>query len=133
MIFSKIFKHHFRIICIGDSNQLTPMGRGSFFKELINCGAINVYKLNINKRFESNGILPNANGLISSERVKNVPFQFVSKDGFYFIEGGLSMCNLVLKKLSEGKVDQEKITILSPKKMHIPYLVDCHRKYYLSW
>ena len=41
------------------------------------------------------------------------------------------MCNLVLKKLSESNVDQEKITVLSPKKMHIPYLVDCHRKYYL--
>lgn len=129
--FFKVFKHHFRIICVGDSNQLSPMGRGDFFKELINSGVINVYKLNINKRFENNGILPNANGLISDQRDKNVPFQFVSKDGFYFIEGGLSMCNLVLKKLSESNVDQEKITVLSPKKMHIPYLVDCHRKYYL--
>ena len=129
--FFKIFKHHFRIICVGDSNQLSPMGRGSFFKELINSGAINVYKLNINKRFGSNGILPNANGLISSERDKKIPYQFINKDGFYFIEGGLSMCNLVLKRLSESNVPQEKITILSPKKIHIPYLVDCHRKYYL--
>ena len=129
--FFKIFKHHFRIICVGDSNQLSPMGRGEFFKELINCGSINVYKLNINKRFESNGILPNANGLISPTRSKKIPFQFINKDGFYFIEGGLSMCNLVLKRLCESNVKQEKITILSPKKIHIPYLVDCHRKYYL--
>ena len=46
------FKHKFRLILIGDCNQLPPIGTGSFFTEVINSERIPIYYLTQNKRME---------------------------------------------------------------------------------
>ena len=72
--FLTLFKHKFRLILIGDCNQLPPIGTGSFFTQLIDSGRVPIYYLTQNKRMVKQNdkmvILKNANGLIDERRNK---------------------------------------------------------------
>ena len=70
--FLTLFRHKFRLILIGDCNQLPPIGTGSFFTELMNTERVPIYYLTQNKRMVRQNdkmmILKNANGLIDEKR-----------------------------------------------------------------
>lgn len=134
--FFSFFKHNFRIILIGDCNQLPPIGSGSFFTQLINCERIPIYYLTKNKRIISQNkkmtILENANGLISDERNKNIPFQFKSDEGFYQINEDIGYCVKILKAFKSKNIEPDDITIITPYNKDVDLLIKVQQKIFLS-
>jgi hypothetical protein len=111
--FLRLYTHNFKIILIGDDNQLPPIGLCAFFKEVINSGKVPIYYLTINKRIlnnqKSSNILINANNLISDK-----PFEFITGKGFEIIEGEKNICFDIIKALFEKNIKMEEITVLTP-------------------
>ena len=134
--FFKEFKHKFRMILIGDCNQLPPIGVGSFFTQVINSERIPIYYLTQNKRMKQLGnkmtILDNANGLISTDRNKKMPFNFKQDTGFYLIENDLSYCYTILDALRSKGVDHKDITVITPFNRDIEYMIKGQQKIFLD-
>lgn len=134
--FFKEFKHKFRMILIGDCNQLPPIGVGSFFTQVINSERIPIYYLTQNKRMKQFGnkmtILDNANGLISTDRNKKVPFDFKQDTGFYLIENDLSYCYTILDALRGKGVFHKDITVITPFNRDIEYMIKGQQKIFLN-
>lgn len=59
-----IENHRYKVIFIGDINQLSPIGWGCFFQEIIKTEKIPTYRLTINHRSEGVGIVLNAQRLL---------------------------------------------------------------------
>ena len=130
--FFSLFKHTFKLIIIGDCNQLPPIDTGFFLRELIKCRKINTYYLTINKRTrESSIIIENANNLISLERDISIPYKFQNGEGFYIIDGKLDTCKKMISGLKNKGIDDSLITILSPYNKDIPELINSHQNNYL--
>ena len=129
--FLTYFRHYFRIILIGDANQLPPIGSGHFFTQLINCQRIPVYYLTINKRMVMKGdksyILENANNLISGKE-----FEYKTGHGFEIIQGGMKECKAVINALKKKGIQDSDITILTPFNRDIPELIKEHQRCYLK-
>jgi len=134
--FFKEFKHKFRMILIGDCNQLPPIGVGSFFTQVINSERIPIYYLTQNKRMKQLGnkmtILDNANGLISTDRNKKMPFDFKQDTGFYLIENDLPYCYTILDALRSKGVDHKDITVITPFNRDIEYMIKGQQKIFLD-
>ena len=134
--FLTLFKHKFRLILIGDCNQLPPIGTGSFFTQLINSERVPIYYLTQNKRMVKQNdkmmILKNANGLIDEKRNKKHPFKFEVSDGFYIIERGIGYCQHILEAFHKKGVDHRDVTIITPFNRDIDVLVDYHQEIFLQ-
>jgi len=116
--FLQYYKHIFKIILVGDNNQLPPIGLCSFFQEIIRSQKVPVYYLRENKRIlnnqKSSNILFNANRLIDPKRNLKEPFQFAKGKGFEIIEGDKKICYSIISALSKKGITMEKITVLTP-------------------
>ena len=131
--FFTLFEGNFNIILVGDINQLEPIESGSFFKELIYSGKVDVFRLTLNKRTDSDSlIIQNSNELISSSRDFNKPYNFEFGKGFYLVEGGLEMVEKIVQKLKKTGSSDGDITCLTPVNRHIPDIVKIHQKTFLS-
>lgn len=74
--FISVFTHPFKLILIGDRNQLPPIGCGGFFEQLLALNSIPSVYLTFNHRLiskENNQILTNANKILESGKTGNVP------------------------------------------------------------
>ena len=132
----KHFNHKFRLILIGDCNQLPPIGTGSFFTQLINSGRIPIYYLTKNKRIIGKNkkmtILENANGLIDPSRDKKIPFNFVSDKGFYQIDAGIEYCIKILQSFKSKETDMKDITMITPYNKDVDVLVKAQQMIFLD-
>jgi hypothetical protein len=132
----KLYNHNFKIILIGDSNQLPPIGLCSFFKEIIISGKIPVYYLTINKRILNNeksaNILVNANLLIKKDRDLIIPFKYLTGKGFEIIEGEKNVVYDIINALSKSGVNMEEITVLTPYNKDIDEINNFVQKIYLK-
>jgi hypothetical protein len=130
------FKHKFRMILIGDCNQLPPIGIGSFFTQVINSERIPIYYLTQNKRMKQMGdkmtILENANGLINAERDKRIPFKFIEDKGFYLIENDLVFCYQIMEALKNKGVNSKDITVITPFNKDIDFMIKGQQKIFLG-
>ena len=134
--FLTLFKHKFRLILIGDCNQLPPIGTGSFFTQLIDSERVPIYYLTQNKRMVKQNdkmvILKNANGLIDERRNKKIPYNFETNDGFYIIESGLEYCENILGAFKKKGINHRDVTVITPFNKEIDKVVEYHQSIYLS-
>lgn len=131
--FMLYFRHYFKIILIGDANQLPPIGSGHFFNQLILSKKIPVFYLSINKRTVckdgKSNILLNANRMINNQEDS---FEFSRGHGFEIMEGGIKECKALIRCLQKKGIADTEITILTPYNKDIPELIKEHQKVYLS-
>lgn len=117
--FTQRFGHDFRITFIGDPNQLTPIGWGTLFEQLIKSGIVPTYTLTKCHRTigDGNGILSNANLIVehSDPEYNGPPFQFNEEtDSFQIVEGNISIIKDLIEILRNNGTPNEKITIICP-------------------
>jgi len=129
--FFQLFKNQFKIILIGDCNQLDPIDSGAFLKELIDSTLVKTYYLKENKRSKSSLIIRNADGLINPGRDFKKPFRFECGKGFYIVDKKMEYIRKILKALKNDGISDNEITILTPVNRCIEELVDYHRLTYL--
>lgn len=133
--FLTLFKHKYRLILIGDCNQLPPIGTGSFFTQLIDSERVPIYYLTQNKRMVKQNdkmiILKNANGLIDERRNKKIPYHFETNDGFYVIERGLQYCENILNAFKNKGVNHRDVTVITPFNKEIDKVVEYHQSIFL--
>jgi len=134
--FLLLYKHSFKIILVGDVNQLPPIGYCAFFKQIIKSDKVPVYYLTENKRIlnnaKSSNILLNANGLISKDRDYKKSFLFKTGKGFEIIEGEKEICFDIIKALKEKGIKMEEITILTPYNKDIDEINKYAQEIYLK-
>jgi DNA replication protein DnaC len=130
--FLSLFHTPFKIIFIGDCNQLEPIDSGALLKELIRSETIETHYLTINKRSQSSLIIKNASRLIDKDRDFRKPLKFKKGDGFYVIDEEVDFIKKIVKGLWKSEIDDNRVTILSPVNKYIPRLVEFHQKTYLK-
>lgn len=129
--FLKEFDRYFKIVFVGDDNQLPPIGKGNLFRDLIDCGQIPIFNLSTNKRFANNNILINSNSIV--EKIRNkTEIKFQNGNGFYILDGDLEKCKKIIQGLGKNKVDEKNITVLTPVKRFIEPMVEFHRENFLQ-
>lgn len=138
------FPDPFKLILIGDCNQLEPIEKGCCFNELIDSRTlpgsseqgkelIKTFRLTKNMRTgEGSVIVKNASRLVSKSRDFNKPFKFKEGEGLYILRGDIDVVKKIVKNLYKAEVDPDSITILCPVKKYLPYLTFCAQKYYLK-
>jgi exodeoxyribonuclease V alpha subunit len=131
--FFSLFTEPFRIILIGDCNQLEPVESGSLLREIIDSELVPTYRLTKNKRTDNSGsmIIKNASGLVSPDRNFDIPFRFSSGEGLYMVSGGIEKIRKIIKSLSGAGIDDKSMTVLSPVNKYIQEITRFHQKYYL--
>jgi hypothetical protein len=130
----------FRITFIGDNNQLPPIGWGYLSKELIKCELIPTTTLKVNHRSEDISLVSQANEFISQY---DEDFQFKETDYFHLYQlkkydneeesqiRGYNRIFNILKKLKELKINQNNISIITPKNEDRIICADLFRKIFI--
>lgn len=114
-LFWKRRYHPFRLVLIGDLNQLEPIGCGLLFKELIESTCIPVITLNEPKRQRGglkDGIVVNAMKII--ENKTQMPVHLEPTENFQVISGGLNEVFDKIRFLQNQGKGPKDITIVSP-------------------
>jgi exodeoxyribonuclease V alpha subunit len=116
--FKKKFDFDYKITMIGDMNQLTPIGWGSLFDQLIKSQLIPTYSLTQNHRTftsKDNGIIINANAIISYDDDENAPpFDFVVTKNFNMFPGDVKVIEQLLGGLRNAGIVADQIVIICP-------------------
>ncbi len=132
--FVQKFSHDYRITLIGDPNQLTPIGWGTMFDQMIKSLVVPTYTLTQCHRVEGedSGILLNASNIIecADPRYNGPPFEFEETDNFNILDGGLDMIRDLVKVLQDNGVPSNKITIISPFNKYLPQINQICQKIY---
>lgn len=120
------FPHDFRLILVGDENQLQPIGPGSFMKQLIASGRVPIYRLTANQRLITEGkeniILDNANMLIDPRRNWEYPVNFKEGTAFAQLDGGINAVVSIVTTLHKAGIPDDKICCITPYNEHLPAL-----------
>jgi exodeoxyribonuclease V alpha subunit len=121
-IAASLFKavlNHSKLIIIGDSNQLPPIGPGLVLKDIVRSDIIDTVTLNAPKRqLENSGIVYNTRKIIEKEMIHSQR----EKEDFFVLKKDteLECLTSVLTAVSEisikKKISFDKIQILSPQK-----------------
>ena len=133
--FLEIFKHSYKIIIVGDINQLQPISWGSFMKQLIDCNRIPTYKLTYNHRLSDKNnrtIIENCSHLIDPKRNIEYPIIFKYENGFNFINGNIKVVELLLNTLFKNNIPYSKISIICPYNKYLDSLNCIVQTIYLS-
>ena len=117
--FKKCFSHDYKIILVGDINQLPPIGWGSLFESLIQSGIINTTVLKTIHRTDNgsqNGILINSKRIVLHKNPEyNGPdFEFEITTNFKVIHGEIDMIKKLVESLNNNGIPSSKIVIISP-------------------
>lgn len=123
------FGSEYRVTLIGDPNQLTPIGWGSMFEQMIKSGVIPTYTLSMCHRVSSSGssssgseensvsgILINANNIVEcGDPEYNGPaFDFEETPEFKIVDGDMSTIRELVTILQNCGTPNSKITIICP-------------------
>lgn len=111
-----------RYLFVGDVNQLTPIEWGRPFWDIIESGAIPVYRLKLCHRVtiengEKDGILENANGLFE----QGSSWKLIPRKNFHVYE---DLSPLTLLQTIAGTIAPNDITILCPFRASLPAIND---------
>jgi exodeoxyribonuclease V alpha subunit len=116
--FIEKFGSDYRITLIGDPNQLTPIGWGTMFDQLIKSGVVPTYTLSMCHRVDgiSSGILLNANSIVecSDPHYNGPPFEFDETDDFNIVDGDLDVVKELITILQDNGIPNDKITVICP-------------------
>lgn len=145
----KAFPFKFRLILVGDINQLPPVSWGMFAHGLIRSGRVPIYRLFRNHRIvkhittleekreaekvDTSGLAPgviefdrsildNIEALVNPSRTLTEPLQFKEDFAFTILEGDVDMITTLIRGLHQSGVKKEQITILSPYVEYLPHL-----------
>ena len=121
--FTQKFGHNYRITLIGDPNQLTPIGWGTMFDQMIKSGMVPTYTLTMCHRVEGidSGILINASKIVEcgDPHYNGPPFEFEETDNFNILDGDLDVIRQLVTVLQNNGVPNKKITIICPFNKHL--------------
>lgn len=119
--FMQRFGSDFRIILVGDIEQLPPISWGNLFSEIIASNIVDTVRLTKNYRvvqgYENNGILENAKAISNWDRESpDCPdrFEFVSANNFTVVEGGEEMIYEIINGLRQLGNTSKEIRVISP-------------------
>jgi exodeoxyribonuclease V alpha subunit len=117
--FRKRFTHPYRLVFVGDVNQLQPIGWGSLFESLIKSQQIPTTTLRTIHRTTNssdNGILINSKRIIEHKdaEYEGPPFEFTITPNFKIIQGDLKVVQMLVETLNNNGVEPSKIVIVSP-------------------
>ena len=146
--FGEKFKWDFRVLLVGDINQLPPIGWGNLFSQLMSSGLVPTYRLNINHRSDTggtNGIVLNAEGIIRyRESVKSQgnpeeddfdmesggPFSFTPAPNFSMLEGNIENVFDIVRAMYQRRVESSKLTIITPYNKDLQQLNSTYQQIY---
>lgn len=117
--FKKCFSHDYKIIFVGDVNQLPPIGWGSIFESLIESKTIPTTILKTIHRTdekENNGILINSKRIVlfKDPEYNGPEFSFEITSNFKIFQGSLDLVQKLLETLNNNGIPSEKIVVISP-------------------
>lgn len=129
----KAFKHNFKVIFIGDNNQLPPVSAGWLSNELIKSQRIPVFKLTKNFRAETESLVTQANELINHKGI----YEFRKDEIFHLIRlsekvNGADCIEAILTNLKEAEIDKEEITIITPSNKNRNMPIRLFKKIFLK-
>jgi len=106
-----------KITLFGDANQLSPIGWGTLFQQILKSNTIPTYRLTTNYRVytangERDGIILNANAIINHD--PTYPFEFTQTDNFTIIEGSIERVYDIIKGCFTSGIKAEKLSVISP-------------------
>lgn len=135
--FITTFKGNYKIIIVGDINQLQPIGWGSFMKELKESGRIPVYTLCTNHRILHSNLgectlLENANELVNPERDLEYPMEFTQGFSFSLEEGDISHIGGIVHQFYEIGIPSDDICIICPYNAYLKQLNEIVQNIYLK-
>jgi hypothetical protein len=115
----KYYRTPFKLILIGDNNQLTPIAWGNFMSQILQT-TIPKYSLTYNFRSQSM-ILKICNSIIDKERIKNQDFVRwnQSSEDYRFFNGNLKRIEDLLKEFQRDNKLEESMTLISPFRMAV--------------
>jgi hypothetical protein len=124
--FIRTFTHSYRIIFIGDENQLPPISWGNLLYGIKRSERIPTFRLTENKRIMNGNIndsiiLGNANKLIDEDRLINIkknqsvePIFFSEGDGFLQLDEPIEFVKDLIQQHKDQGVSENELVILSP-------------------
>lgn len=130
--FRKKYNHEYRIVFIGDKNQLLPIGWGTLFSELLKSDKVATKHLTKVHRTESNAILANANLIVEhmDPDFNGPPFEFQPADTFEIIEGDINTVHELLQLLNQSGIPKEEIVVISPFNRDLDIInINCSNMY----
>jgi AAA domain/UvrD-like helicase C-terminal domain/ATP-dependent RecD-like DNA helicase SH3 domain len=143
--FGKTFKWDFRVLFVGDPNQLQPIGWGDLFSQMISSGLVPTYSLNTNHRSDTdgtNGIKINSEGLIRyRQSIKTQgnphenneyeePFSFSMAPNFSMLEGNMENVFDIIRAMYQRQVDSSRLTIITPYNRDLQELNSTYQQIY---
>jgi exodeoxyribonuclease V alpha subunit len=120
------FTHDFKLILVGDYNQLEPIGIGCFYRQLLKAGLIDINQLTTNYRIinttgDRNLIMVNTIGMINLE--EGEIFEFETGDEFQVVNSNdIQMVKCILTILQNAGISADEITILTAFTKHLDRL-----------
>lgn len=113
-----------QVVLIGDDNQLSPIGWGALFEQLIASRTIPLFRLTINHRVYQNngasdGITYNAHRLISAKGIGSANFAFTETSNFAVLEGGIDLVYDIMKGCYAADIKAQQVIVLTPYNEHI--------------
>jgi len=123
--FKKAFPFDFRVVFVGDQNQLQPINWGALFNQVLETQMVPVFTLTKNYRADvigvDCGIVDNSRRIIECSQTMN-NFVFSDKTNFCIIPGNEAQVHDVLSGMRSQNENKNSVTILTPKNKYLPRL-----------
>ena len=109
----RVLKHNYRIVLIGDVNQLRPVEWGSIFDVMIDSGKFPVYRLTktIRQTNTNDGIVPNCNKILSSD-----DWHLTPTSNFILIDGTIDDVKKIIKSEFDNQTESKDLKVITPMK-----------------
>jgi hypothetical protein len=122
-----------KITFIGDVNQLSPIGWGSLFHQMLKSETIPTYRLTTNYRVytadgERDGIILNANAIVTHDPLYD--FEFVTTTNFSIIEGPTERVYDIIRGCFSSGIRAHQLMVLTPYNRCLPALNSEFQKIY---
>lgn len=121
--FIMAFEFQFRVVFVGDQNQLQPIGWGALFTELLQTGMVPTFTLTKNYRADvvgiDCGIVDNSRRIIECS-LNGQHFMFSNKANFSIVPGDSSQVYDILDVFRKQNHTKNDVTVLCPfnKSLH---------------